>query len=233
MFFTPNFPFDTSFGFFWLISLVLSLVGFLLLFKNRWVDIAWITILVFCKSLNGHASAYDFTYLSATLNSVHLIAAAIWAAGLTFMVIFWRKQKLYVKDFLPNFSKYALISFILLSVTGSIITFMYSPSLELLMSDWGRFLLVKLLFVVIVVLIASIIRSKIKGSNTTIGKWIKLDFSLMILIIVSRFYFNLLESHSIRLKSVQKSKVMQMMHKLELYKMQLKVDLQPSQSWVP
>src|SRR5690606_7979385 len=55
LFFTPNFPFDTSFGAFWLISLVLSLIGFLCLYKNRWIDILWITILVLCKSLNGHA----------------------------------------------------------------------------------------------------------------------------------------------------------------------------------
>ncbi len=103
LFFTPNFPFDTSFGLFWLISLVLSLIGFLILFKNRCVDIAWITSLVFCKSLNGHASAFDFTYLTVTLNSIHLIAAAIWAAGLTFMVIFWRKQKLYVNDLFTHF----------------------------------------------------------------------------------------------------------------------------------
>ncbi len=64
------------------------------------------------------------------------------------------------------------------------ITFMYSPSFALFMNDWGRFLLLKLLLVIIVILIASIIRSKIKESNTTIGKWIKLDFSLMIFIIL-------------------------------------------------
>ncbi len=184
LFFTPNFPFDTNFGYFWLISLITSLVGFLSLFRNRWVDIAWITILVFCKSLNGHARSIDLTYIVATLNSFHLLAAAVWAAGLTFIVIFWHKQKLYVKDFLPTFSKYALISFILLGLTGMSITFMYSPNLALFVSDWGRLLIIKIVIVTIVILMALKMRNKITYNHNTIGKWIKIDFTVMIIIII-------------------------------------------------
>lgn len=185
LFFTPNFPFDTNFGLFWLISLVLSLVGILILFKNRWVDISWITILVFCKSLNGHASTFDFPYLSATFNSIHLIAAGLWVGGLTFIVIFWWKHKLYVKEFMPKFSHQAIISFIVMAITGIIVTYMYSPSLRLLESDWGRLLIVKLVLVIIVVAIASIIRYKIKKSTASIDHWVKIDFLLMILIIMT------------------------------------------------
>lgn len=184
LFFTPNFPFDTSFGYFWLISLVLSLIGFICLFKNRWIDITWITALVLCKSLNGHASAFDFTFISVPLNSIHIIAAGIWAAGLTFIIMFWKKQKLYVMSFLPTFSTYALISFILMAVSGSIITFIYSPSFVLLSNDWSRILLVKIIVVAIVVVFAVLIRKKIIESNKSLGKWIILDFSLMILILI-------------------------------------------------
>ncbi|MFY3790855.1 copper resistance CopC/CopD family protein [Ureibacillus sp. MALMAid1270] len=185
LFFTPNFPFDTDFGFYWLTSLVLSLVGFLVLFKNRWIDISWLAILVFCKSLNGHASAFDFTYLSATFNSIHLIAAGLWAGGLTFMVIYWRKHKLYVKEFMPIFSHHAFISFILMAITGTFVTLIYSPSLLLLESNWGRFLMIKLILVILVVAIAMIIRFKLKKSTTNVDHWIKIDFSLMLLIVIT------------------------------------------------
>ncbi|SOC37486.1 copper resistance CopC/CopD family protein [Ureibacillus acetophenoni] len=184
LFFTPNFPFDTNFGSFWLVSLVLSLIGFLCLFKNRWIDILWITILVLCKSLNGHASTFDFTLITVPFNSLHLIAAAIWAGGLAFIVLFWKKQKLYVMSFLPTFSTYALISFILMAVSGSIVTLIYSPDFFLLSNDWSRILLVKILVVAIVILFAAFIRKKIKDSNQSLGKWLVLDFSLMIIILI-------------------------------------------------
>ncbi|HWL24016.1 MAG TPA: copper resistance protein CopC [Ureibacillus sp.] len=183
VFFTTNFPFDTNFGLFWLISLVIALSGFLCLFKYRLLDIFWITIVILCKSVNGHASTFDFTYLSVILTSIHLIAAAIWAAGITFIVIFWKKQKLYVKSFFPTFSNYAFISFLLLAITGSIITFIYSQNFAFLTSDWGHYLLIKIMFVAIVVIIAAIIRHKLKSSETKIGKWVKIDFLLMIVII--------------------------------------------------
>nr|WP_106778836.1 copper resistance protein CopC [Lysinibacillus timonensis] len=186
IFFTPSFPFDTSFGSFWLISLVLSLLGFLVLFKNRWIDLIWILILVLCKSLNGHASGTDLTYVVAVLNSIHMIGAAIWAAGITFIVLFWRKYRLYVKTYLPVFSKYAFISFIVLTITGFIIIYMYSPSYELIMYEWGRVLLLKLIFVLFVVLIAVLIRHKMKDQKLgTVGNWLKIDFLFMLVILIT------------------------------------------------
>ena len=184
LFFTPSFPFDTGFGLFWLISLVLSLIGFLCLFKNRWIDLIWISILLVCKSINGHASAFSFTELSIILNSIHLIAAAIWAAGLSFIVIFWRKHTLYVKEFLPSFSSNALISFILLVISGSILTIIYSPRFPFILGSWGIILIAKICLVAIVVLIANAIRTRIKGSHLTIGTWIRIDFLFMIVILV-------------------------------------------------
>ena len=184
LFFTPNFPFNTSFGLFWLVSLVLSLVGFLCLFRNRWVDLIWITILVICKSINGHASTFAFTELSITLNSIHIIAAAIWAGGLSFMVLFWRKHTLYVKEFLPTFSKYALVGFIFLAISGSILSFIYSPSFPFVLNNWGFVLIAKIILVAVVILLALVIRKRMKGPQLTIGKWIRVDFFLMILLLL-------------------------------------------------
>ncbi len=60
--FTPDFPFETTFGLMWLASLFVSLIGFVCLFRNRWFDIGWILVIVVSKSLNGHSLEFETNY---------------------------------------------------------------------------------------------------------------------------------------------------------------------------
>lgn len=183
--FVPDFPFDTNFGLLWFASFLFSLIGFLFLFKNQWFDIFWFIVIVLCKSLNGHSLEFEPSYLLVISDSIHLIAASIWAAGLTFIIVFWRNQRLYVKTFLPIFSEYAFASIIVLAMTGSYIAFIYMPSLKYFFTDWGLFLLLKLFFVGLVLIIGGLIRSKMKKSKAAdLGKWIKVDFLLMMIIMI-------------------------------------------------
>lgn len=183
--FTPDFPFQTTFGLLWIVSLIMSLFGFLLLFKNQWFDIFWIVVIVISKSLNGHALEFEPTIILVITNSIHLIAASIWAAGLMFIILFWRKHIIYVKSFLPKFSKYAFYSIVILSITGIFMSYFYLSGFDLLFSDRGILLMIKTVIVFLVILVGAMIRSKMKEMQTVdLKKWITFDFILMFIIII-------------------------------------------------
>lgn len=180
-----DFPLDTNFGKLWIVSLVLSLIGFLTLFKNRWFDYLWILLIGVAKSVNGHTQEFEPSSILVGLNSIHIFAAAFWVAGLMFILLFWRKQQLYVKSFLPNFSKGALISIVLLSISGSMISYFYLPDRGSLLSDWGIVLLSKIAIVLGVVLIGAIIRKRMrKGKIADLRLPILLDFIFMMMLII-------------------------------------------------
>ena len=183
--FTPDFPFQTTFGLLWIVSLVMSLFGFLLLFKNHWFDIFWIVVIIISKSLNGHALEFEPTVILVITNSIHLIAASIWAAGLMFIILFWRKHIIYVKSFLPQFSKYAFYSIVILSITGIFMSYFYLSGFDLLFSDRGILLMIKTVIVILIILVGAMIRSKMKEMQTVdLKKWITFDFLLMFIIII-------------------------------------------------
>ena len=183
--FGADFPFDTTFGAVWLFSLLLSLIGLVFLFKNGWFDCVWLIALVVSKSMNGHSLEFEPAAVLVMTNSIHLLAAAVWAAGLTFIVLFWRRQGMYVRQFMPQFSKTAFISIIVLSITGIFTTIMFLPNFDALFSDWGYLLLLKGGLVVAVIVLASIIRLKYKHDKADeVEKLVKLDFCLLLLILV-------------------------------------------------
>lgn len=180
-----DFPLDTNFGKLWIVSLVLSLIGFLTLFKNQWFDYLWILLIGVAKSVNGHTQEFEPSSILVGLNSIHIFAAAFWVAGLEFILLFWRKQQLYVKSFLPTFSKGALMSIVLLSITGSMISYFYLPDRESLLTDWGIVLLSKIAIVIGVVLIGAIIRKRMKrGKIADLRSPILLDFIFMMMLII-------------------------------------------------
>ena len=183
--FPPDFPFGTNFGLMWMVSLIASLIGFIILFRNKWCDLGWIMILLLSKSLNGHSLEFEPSSALVISNSIHLLAASIWASGLTFILVFWRKQRLYVQSFLPLFSRYALIGMIILSITGLFAGIAFISSFEQLLTGWGIVLLSKLALVIFVIIIGAFIRSAIKKHRKVdSGKLIVLDFFLMMVIII-------------------------------------------------
>lgn len=174
-----------TFGAIWLFSLFLSLIGLVFLFKNQWFDYSWLIALIVSKSMNGHSFEFEPVSILVAANSIHLLSAGIWAAGLTFIVVFWRKQDMYVRQFMPLFSKVALLTMIVLSITGIFTTVMFLPSIDALFSDWGYFLLLKVGLVIIVLVVASIIQAKYKNDKAAeVEKLVKTDFFLMLLFVV-------------------------------------------------
>ena len=183
--FTPDIPLGTTFGLMWLASLIMSLIGFFLLFRNKWFDISWVFVILLTKSLNSHSLEFEPTIILVISNMIHLLAASIWAAGLTFIIVFWRKQRLYVHSFLPIFSKYALWSIVILSITGTFTTIAFLSNFEQLFTSWGLSLLSKLTAVILVLTTGAVIRSKLKKHKTVdLGIWLIVDFILMMTIII-------------------------------------------------
>jgi copper transport protein len=175
----------TTVGLAWGISMILSLLGFALLLRNPWLDKGWVFLMLVPECVNGHAFAFKPLYLTVSLDFIHLLAAAMWAGGLLFILIYWQKQRKHVRHFLEIFSKAAFISMLVLIVTGSAITVIYLPELDyLFFSNWGTFLLIKIILVLFVIVIGGLLRRYLMNKHDgKVKSLIKADFSLMIAII--------------------------------------------------
>jgi copper transport protein len=168
-------------------SVLLSLLGFFILLRYKWIDLVWVFLILTAKSFNGHAAAFEseIRSMSLELAFIHLLSAAVWAGGLLYILTYWKKQKEHIRQFLPFFSQSALISMIMLFLTGSTYTLIFVPELEyLLHALWGRLLLLKVALVLLVFVIGAILRYKLKTKKEgSIGRLVKFDFSLMIIIL--------------------------------------------------
>ena len=175
----------TTIGRTWYISIILSIFGFALLFRNKWLDRLWVYLILVIKSSNGHAVVFEPRIVTVLIDIIHLLAAAIWAGGLLYILVYWKKQREHVQQFLSFFSKVAFVSILVLIVTGIASTFIFLPEVHyLLYTQWGILLLIKVAFVLLVIVIAGILRYTMKKKqDDSIGKWLKIDFTLMIVIL--------------------------------------------------
>jgi len=179
-------PLNTGFGLSWIFSLLLSLLGFFLLSRSKWYDCLWVILMLAAKSFNGHSASYGPIWVSLPVDFMHLLGAAVWTGGLLYIVVFWKKHRLHVKEFIPLFSKGAFISMVFLFLSGLALAALYLPSMEYLwVTPWGIFLLAKVLLVLFVILTAGIIRIVLRRKPFThTWPWLKIDFSLMVLILL-------------------------------------------------
>ena len=130
--------------------------------------------------------AFEPVVLSISLDFIHLLVASIWSGGLFFILLFWKKHREYVKPFLLIFSKVALVSIIILTLTGTALTFIYLPNIsDPFYTTWGVFLLIKVSLVLMVILVGGFLRFNLKNmKGNSVGKWLKIDISLMIFILM-------------------------------------------------
>jgi len=170
----------------WLIAFVLSLVGFAMLGRSKAGDAVWVVLLLAAKSVNGHAMGYEPRVLTVSLDFIHLLGAAVWVGGLLLIVPAWKKNRTWIDSFLPVFSRYALISIIVLTLSGTATTLLYLPGLNyLLYSQWGKLLIAKVVFVVLVILMALGIRMAMKGrKEKDLRDMVRMDFGAMSIIVV-------------------------------------------------
>ena len=150
----------TGFGLSWLCSLALGFLGIVTLGRSRVVDTVWTVLLLAAKSFSGHAMAFEPVWRTVALDIIHLLAASVWTGGLLYVFLTGRKHRDEWTRFLPRFSKASLASFLLLAVTGAASAWIFVPKPGyLLLTAWGRFLLVKIALVILVAATAVWIRS--------------------------------------------------------------------------
>ncbi|WP_284036310.1 copper resistance protein CopC [Neobacillus sp. 114] len=176
---------DTTAGLSWMITTILLLLGFVILFRNPWVDSVWVVLILGAKSVNGHAFAFEPRLLTVSLDLLHLLAAAIWAGGLLYILLYIKKFQEHVQKFIKLFSAAALISMVVLIGTGLISTFIYLPKIQyLLETRWGTLLIVKTNLVLVVIAVAAALRLYLKKQDEgNIRRLVKLDFILMLSIV--------------------------------------------------
>jgi copper transport protein len=168
-------------------SVLLSLLGLPLLTRFKWLDLIWVLAVMSAKSFNGHAVAFEteIRSMSLQLDVVHLLAAAIWAGGLLYILTYWKKQREHVGQFLPFFSQVALINMLILILTGVSYMLIFLPELNyLLHALWGKLLLVKVGLVTLVFVIGALLRHTLKKKKEgSISSLVKIDFSVMVTIL--------------------------------------------------
>ncbi|WP_171909078.1 copper resistance protein CopC [Paenibacillus sp. GP183] len=171
----------TSAGISWLLTFLLIVPGYFILLKHKLVDGLWVVSMLAAKSINGHAMGSKHPLFTVLMDVTHLFAASVWAGGLLYILLYWRKQRMGVIHFLPVFSKAALISIITLTVTGTISTLIFLPNLQdILFTDWGLLLLAKIFIIFLVVASAGLLRFFMKKKMARrFAFWLKADFSLM------------------------------------------------------
>lgn len=177
------------------IGLILACLGFGILFRWKSLDLLWVAAALLTKCFNGHASATEAPYVSLPLDLIHLLAAAVWAGGLLYILVHRGPYPEQVRRFLPVFSRAALVSFVLLALTGLALTLLLQPDYTLLLkTSWGRLLLAKTALVLAAAATAGMIRRRMRASRDP-GWLLRVDFSTMVLIVVIVGIFTQLSPH--------------------------------------
>ncbi|MGE7688753.1 hypothetical protein ACQKMI_06050 [Lysinibacillus sp. NPDC097214] len=156
--YTSNSLINSNFDLLWYVSLVLSLIGFVCLFRNKWFDIIWMFLILL---LNGFSFELKSSSLLVFNNSAYLFAISIWAGGLLFTLSFWRKHRLFTHTFMPLFSKFSFLCIVVLLITSLFETIAYLSNTPVSLNHWLSFLLFKLLAIFAVIVINGIVRSKL------------------------------------------------------------------------
>lgn len=150
---------------------------------------------IFCWALIGHSidPAYG-GFLGIGLDYVHIVASAFWVGGLCALVV--RMPKENGQEWLSfagaAISKWALISFIAIGISGTWMSINYVPSFSLeslYSSSWGKMLLVKAVLFVIIATIAIWQRRLLTKFTISIVKRFKrnlfLEYFIAILILLA------------------------------------------------
>jgi copper transport protein len=183
----------SAIGYIWLTMLALSLLSFIVLYRNIGIDLLWVALLWLFESLNGHAAAFEPKAQTILLNLIHLGAAALWIGGLLMLLVLWFTAKDAAAEFFPRFSVAAGASLILLAVTGVVSAFIFLPDIRYVIeTQWGRLLLIKSALVLFVVVSGTLLRVFYrKRSLRKVSVLLRVDaiLAVMIAVIVGVFTY--------------------------------------------
>lgn len=174
----------TSVGYAWLAGLLLALASFALTRRRAWLDYAFVAAVWLSKSFLGHAAAFEPRTETIMLSWLHLFAASVWIGGLLMLGLLWRKEREEAGRLYKSFSLAALLSLLLLIVSGVFSTLLFLPDVRYVLETvWGRLLLAKSALVLLVVCTALVLRRMVaRRRMAAAGTLLRLDMAWMLLI---------------------------------------------------
>jgi copper transport protein len=177
---------ETTIGKLYIAELLLALAAPLLPSLGRIARLFWAVVALFVEAWSGHAAAFKPIAYTIGLDYVHLAAASLWSAGLVLLLAIWYKERPEAGRFALIFSKWALISFIVLWITGVLSTLNFLPSLTYLFyTTWGKWLIAKAAISILVAITALFIRQRLKKGDLPHGSLLKIDVGLLAAIVLS------------------------------------------------
>lgn len=119
-------------------------------------------VLTFSDS--GHAASTSPTWLSITMDALHIIAMAVWLGGLAILVagVLPRSKPAELRDVLPVFSKVAFIAVVTLAVTGTYSAWRGVGTIDAWRTPYGLFVLGKVLLFIGLVALGNVSRKAVQ-----------------------------------------------------------------------
>lgn len=176
---------ETTIGKEWIALIALSLAGFALVRLHPLARTLWAAAILAVEAWSGHAAVFSPKSASVLFDFVHLAAAAVWVGGLTLLFLLWRQDRKEAGRFAALFSKAALLSLMLLVLSGVGLTLLFLPKLSYLFyTSWGTLLLIKTGLVVLVLGVGGTLHMRIRRGDLPTSALLRADAALMALIIV-------------------------------------------------
>ncbi|GGF99584.1 copper resistance CopC/CopD family protein [Paenibacillus abyssi] len=176
---------QTEIGMTWGLLIVLALLGFVMLRANAALRVVWAAALLVLEGFSGHAAAYAPKWYSLSLGIVHLIASAVWAGGLAFLLVLWFEERKDAGRFASKFTNAAWTSIVLLTFTGVLSAVLFIPNFSYLFyTSWGTLLIAKTVLVLLVIVVGALLRRRVRRGDLPANIFLRIDAALMALIIV-------------------------------------------------
>ncbi|MCA0758047.1 copper resistance protein CopC [Paenibacillus sp. N4] len=176
---------ETTTGRSWLATGLLALLGFAVLRLPDPLKAVWALLLLASESFNGHVNALPSNTLAILLDFIHLACAALWAGGITLLLLYWRTERQEAGRFAERFAGIAWITIVLLTVSGIVMTALLLPSwLYLIYSGWGMLLLAKAVLLLLAAGTGFFLHRLARRGELPKGKLLKLDGVIMTAVLI-------------------------------------------------
>ncbi|MBD2848454.1 copper resistance protein CopC/CopD [Paenibacillus sp. IB182496] len=176
---------QTTIGLQWTVLLAFAFAGFALGKADGPLRAVWALALLAAEGFSGHAAAYRPAWYALTLDIAHLIASAVWAGGLVYLLVLWRAERPEAGRFAARFMGTAWLALLLLALTGVLQTLLFLPGLDyLLITPWGALLLIKTGLVLLAAAAGALLRRGVRRRRLPSGLLLKGDATLMLLILI-------------------------------------------------
>ncbi|MFC4099532.1 copper resistance CopC/CopD family protein [Paenibacillus xanthanilyticus] len=175
---------QTSVGRAWLLLIVLAVALFPVLKLGAAARAVWAVLILGVESWSGHAAVYSPKFVTILLDFIHLAGSALWAGGLVLLFAVWKFDRKEAGRFAEQFSRMALLSIAVMTVSGVAMTLFFLPSLDyLLYTPWGKMLIAKTAVVVLVLVVGALLRFRVRKGQLPPIALLRVDLGLMALII--------------------------------------------------